>query len=128
MSATGSLIDELVRLDRHQCRDLVEQARCERQRRIHLALERVRRELLPMLSDNRAACAIDDAVRGRRASFLDKPALRTQVEQELRQELGSLDDVPGSERIRQLLGACPKSPGPQSPSIDLTAADRFLNR
>jgi hypothetical protein len=103
MSATGSLIDELARLDRHQCRDLVEQARCERQRRIRLALERVRRELLPMLSDNRAARAIDDAVRGRRASFLDKPALRTQVEQELRQELGSLDDVPGSERIRQLL-------------------------
>jgi len=98
-----SLIDGLARLDKQQRRGVVEQARCERQRRIRLALERVRRELLPMMSDSRAARAIDDAVRGRRASFLEKPTLRIQVARELKVELGSLDDVPGAERIRQLL-------------------------
>jgi restriction endonuclease Mrr len=97
------LVDELARLDRQRRRELIDAAQQERQRRIRRALRKIRRAVLPGLKDRPAARAIDDAVRGRRTSFRNNPALRQQIEQQLKQELGSLDDIPGAERIRQLL-------------------------
>ena len=97
------LVGELAKLNRRRCRELVEAAQQERQMRIRRALRKIRQAFLPGLKDRPAARAIDDALRGRRASFRHNPALREQIEQRLKQELGSLEDVPGAERIRQLL-------------------------
>jgi hypothetical protein len=97
------LVEELARLDKDRRREIVAAAERERQHRIRLAIRRVRSALLPSLNERRAAQAIDDAVRRRRTSFQDNPVLRIEIECELQEELGSLDDIPGMERIRQLL-------------------------
>ena len=97
------LIDELARLDRRRRRDIVDAADRERQARIRRALSNVRTALLAGLKERPAARAIDDAIRGRRTSFRNNPALRIQIERQLKQELGSLDDIPSAERIRQIL-------------------------
>jgi hypothetical protein len=101
----GSLVEELARLDRHRLRESVEAAQHLRQKRIRQAVQKVRQSLLLDWKTRPAARAIDDAVRGRRASFRGNPALGKQIEHQLRQELGSLDDISGAERIRQLLNS-----------------------
>jgi len=65
---TAELVDELARLDRQRCRDLVDAAQQERQLRIRHALRKIRRVVLPGLKDRPAARAIDDAVQGQWAS------------------------------------------------------------
>jgi hypothetical protein len=97
------LVEELARLDKDRRREIVEAAHRERQRLIGDVIKQVRAALLPGFNERRASRAIEDAARGRRASFRDNPALRMTIERQLRRGLGSLDDVPGFERIRQLL-------------------------
>ena len=97
------LVDELARLDRQRRREIVEAADHERQIRIRRALQQIRKTLLSSFKDRQAARAIDDAIRGRRASFRAEPALQIDIERYLKQELGCLDDIPGADRIRQLL-------------------------
>jgi hypothetical protein len=97
------LVDELARLDRQRRREIVAAAEHARQQRIRCALKDVRRSILPDLKERLAARVIDDAVRGRRASFRRDPELRGAVVRQLQEELGSLDDIPGADRIRQIL-------------------------
>jgi hypothetical protein len=99
------LIEELARLDKQSCRAIVEAAQHERQKRVRRAMQNVRRSLLLDWKTRPAARAIDDAVRGRRASFRDDPALMQQIQRQLKHDLGSLDDIPSVERIRQLLNS-----------------------
>src|SRR5205085_11837248 len=94
-----------------------------RQRRIGDVLKQVRDALLPGFNERRASRAIDDAARGRRASFRDAPALRVTVERQLRQGLGSLDDVPGAARIRQLLRESGKTWLVEAGGINQSACD-----
>jgi hypothetical protein len=95
------LIDLLAQLPPGQRDEVVRRAASTRKRRIADAVCRVRAAILPMVSDRSAADIIAAVAHGRRVRQV--PLLRDVVEQRLRDELGSFDDLPEAERLRQLL-------------------------
>ena len=103
ISVASSIVADLARLDPDRLRLAVEYAKAERRRRIRSAVREVQAALLPGWKNRRAAQAIADAAQGRRASFRGNTALRAAIEHQLKAQLGSLDDLPGESRIRQLL-------------------------
>jgi hypothetical protein len=102
VSVNPDLVEELARLGDAVLYDLFREARAERRRRIETALRDIRSSMLPSLSTRKAARAIHDAVRRNRAN--SDADLRRVIKRRLQAELGYLNDVPGEERIRQLLG------------------------
>jgi len=98
------LVEQLARLSDEQRGAVLREAKAERQRRIQAAINRVRQTALAGLSGRKAARVIEDAARQRRRIWRDADA-RLLVEQQLREDLGSLDDLPGFERSRQLFKA-----------------------
>jgi hypothetical protein len=96
-----ALLEQLALLDDEQRRELFQAAQFERQRRIRLAVLKVRESVLGTFSNRSAARAIGDVVRGC-GGRLD-PILRVEIERQLRRELGDFEDIPGQERIRQVI-------------------------
>jgi hypothetical protein len=103
ISAGSRIIASLALLDPERRRRAEAYAKAQRARLIREVVQDVRSALLPGWKDRAAARAIDDAARGRRAAFGKDPALRAQIENELKRRLGVLDDLPQAARIRQLL-------------------------
>ena len=97
----AELLEQLALLDDEQRRQLFQAAQFERQRRIRLAVRRVRETVLGTFSDRSAAKVIRDVVRGWGGRF--DPLLRAEIERQLRRDVGDFDDIPGQERIRQVI-------------------------
>jgi hypothetical protein len=95
------LVEQLSRLGAVARRDVVSEARTVRRRRVWATLREIRTTLLPGFSDRKAAHTIATVASGCRDGT--DPALCGKIEQQLREALGSLDDVPGADRIRQLI-------------------------
>jgi hypothetical protein len=95
------LVALLAKLPLAERDEVVQRAASTRKRRIADAVCRVRAALLPMVSDRAAADIIAAVAHGRRCRQV--PLLRDAVERRLRDELGSFDDLPEAERLRQLL-------------------------
>jgi hypothetical protein len=100
-SIDPALVEQLARLPSGRRRDALAMARAVRRRRIQAALRQIRAGLLSRHRDNGAARLIEDAVRNRHTD--SDPAMRNAIRGALSQELGSIDDIPGAERIRQLI-------------------------
>ena len=97
----ADLIGQLARLPRDQRRDVTKAAAVERQRRLKTATRHVGTMLLSGWSARKVARAIADAAHDRHGTL--DPALRSAIKQELRRQLGHLDDFPDADRIRQLV-------------------------
>ena len=97
---TAGIVERLARLGEDELRNVIQQARAERRRRMQAAIRAARKTLLPGLSDRKAARAIHDAARHHRGKF--DADLRAEIERQLVAELDYLDDLPGESRIRQL--------------------------
>jgi hypothetical protein len=95
------LVEQLARLSDDELREVTRQTGAVRRRRMHTVLREIRTTLLPEFSDRKAARALANAASGRRdGGDLD---LCATIEQRLIVALGHLDDVPGADRIRQLI-------------------------
>ena len=101
MNVPTDLVEQLVHLTDEQRLVAVRRAKAERRRRVVGAIRYIRRTVLADVKSNRqAADAIDDAVNGRHGHL--SPALLTAIKQELRNQLGSFEHIPGSESLRKL--------------------------
>ena len=98
--AEAKLVEQLARLPDEKRRDVTKAAGVERQRLIKTATQHIGNTLLSGWSGRKMARAIADAAHDRHGTF--NPALRSAIKQELRQQLGHLDDFPNADRIRQL--------------------------
>jgi len=99
----AELVEQLARLPDEKRRDVTKAAAVERQRQIRLVTQQVGNALLPGWSGRKMAQAIADAAHDRHGAF--DPALRSTIKQEMRRQLGHLDDFPDADRIRQLVGS-----------------------
>ena len=101
MSVPTDLVERLVRLSDEQRLVAIRRAKTERRRRVVGAIRYIRRTVLADVKSNRqAADAINDAVNGRHGRL--GPALLTAIKQELRNQLGSFEHIPGPESLRKL--------------------------
>ena len=101
MNVPTDLVEQLVHLTDEQRLVAIRRAKAERRRRVVGAIRYIRRTVLADVKSNRqAADAIDDAVNGRHGHL--SPALLTAIKQELRNQLGSFEHIPGSESLRKL--------------------------
>ena len=101
MNVPTDLVEQLVHLTDEQRLVAVRRAKAERRRRVVGAIRYIRRTVLADVKSNRqAADAIDDAVNGRHGHL--SPALLTAIKQELRNQLGSFEHIPGPESLRKL--------------------------
>ena len=101
MSVPTDLVEQLVRLTDEQRLVAVRRAKAERRRRLVGAIRYIRRTVLAdVKSHRRAADAIDDAVNGRHGHL--SPVLLNAIKQELKNQLGSFEHIPGSESLRKL--------------------------
>jgi hypothetical protein len=101
--AFAAAADVLAALDEIEARRLIRAARARRRRRRDEALRAIG-ACLAGLPERDAAKIIDRAARGRRVNgTAESVALSAEVRRRLVAELGVLDDIPGEERIRQLI-------------------------
>ena len=101
MNVPTDLVEQLVHLTDEQRLVAVRKAKAERRRRVVGAVQYIRRTVLADVKSHRqAADAIDDAVNGRHGRL--GPALLTAIKQELRNQLGTFEHIPGPESLRKL--------------------------
>jgi ribosome recycling factor len=101
VNAPTDLVEQLVRLTDEQRLVVNRRAKAERRRRVAGVIRYIRRTVLANVKSHRqAADAIDDAVNGRHGRL--GPALLTAIKQELRNQLGSFEHIPGPESLRKL--------------------------
>ena len=101
MSVPTDLVEQLVRLSDEQRLVAVKRAKTERRRRVVGAVQYIRRTMLAHVKSHRqAADAIDDAVNGRHRHL--SPVLLSAIKQELKNQLGTFEHIPGPESLRKL--------------------------
>jgi DNA-binding FrmR family transcriptional regulator len=99
-SLNRGLVEQLARLPDEQRREIANAACAERRRRIRGAVNQIRRSMLPNVSKRKAAQQIAAAAHDRHNST--DQVLRAAIRTALGDDLGSVDDVPDADRIRQL--------------------------
>ena len=98
------IVCALARLSPEQRREAERRAKALRSRSIRSVVRDIRDALLSGLSDAAAAREIESAIcRHRAVPDGSQAALRAQIRRQLLEDLGSLDDMPKAERIRQYL-------------------------
>ena len=95
------LVEQLARLGESERREAARQSGSVRRCRMHTAFREIRKTLLSAFSDRRAAHTIANVARRDHADV--DPALCIEIKRQLRERLGHFDDVPGADRIRQII-------------------------